>query len=330
MRVLLLSTGIGPFPNNGWGACENLVIDFAWALQQIGVEIGILHTPDLAKVLCGTVAEWKPDCVLCEYDDHIIFLEELLRQFPSLPVFYTSHYAWLSQPDHMIRDPYMYRFMKACSLAQQYPQFHLALLSEPIAKFYEMGSVSRNKIVLQPNGTRTDLIQCRAEPLFRDRALCLGKIEERKNQAILQSCDSIDFVGPVCTNAFSSSHYKGEWTRSQMYEHVTDYPCLVHISQAEAHPLVIGEALSAGCAILCNEISAENLPRDKPWIRIVDNSILRDMSRLSREIQEMCSLGIQCRQEIRNWAVQNLDWRLKAAQFLKQVAVAMPVPVPVA
>lgn len=323
MKVLLLSTGIGPFPNDGWGACENLVLDFAWGLQQNGVDVKILHTPDLANVLISAIAEWKPDGVVCEYDDHILFLEQTLQTYPTLPMFYTSHYAWLSQPDHVMHDSYIYRFIKTCQLAIQYPQFHLALLSEPIAHFYTMGGVPRMKLFIQPNGTRIDLIQFREQPLYRDRALCLGKIEDRKNQARLQTCETIDFVGPIDTPAFNASHphYKGTWTRSQMYEHMTEYPCLVHLSQAEAHPLVIGEALAAGCAILCNEVSAANLPRDRYWIRIVDTStVLNNPQRLQQDIREMCEIGVRFRQTIREWAVQNLDWRLKAARFLQHLS----------
>ena len=68
MKVLLLSTGIGPFPNNGWGACENLTADLAWAFQQIGVEAAVLHVPSAALETClvPTMAEFHPDVVLAE------------------------------------------------------------------------------------------------------------------------------------------------------------------------------------------------------------------------------------------------------------------------
>jgi hypothetical protein len=317
MKVLLIGTGIGPWPNNGWGACENLVADFAWALEQVGAEVRIVHEKNPKDTIEKTISEFKPDIIHCEFDDHMIALLPVLQNHPNIKTLLTMHYAMLSQPYKLAQDGYMNRFLFSCDLAQK-TSLKLAVLSKEIANaFVDLGNVSPDKLWIFPNGTRTDKIQCSETPQYSDRAVCLGKIEFRKNQARLQVCPQIDFVGPITDDTFQKTEtYKGEWTRDQMYQNLTQYPCLVLLSKAEAHPLVIGEALAAGCAVLCNEISAANLPRDKPWIRVVHDSILDSPEQLTRAVLDMCRMGCQYRQEIREWAVRNLDWRMRACSYL--------------
>ena len=317
MKVLLIGTGIGNWPNDGWGACENLVADFAWALEQVGAEVLVLHERDPMSVLEVKLQQFQPDIVHCEFDDHIIALLPVLQKYPHIKTLLTTHYAMISQPYKLIQDGYMNRFLFACDLLQKSP-LTLAAISKEIANTYvDLGNVPPEKIWIFPNGTRTDLIRCSDVPLYSDRAICLGKIELRKNQAKLQACPLIDFVGPITDPEFQRTDtYKGHWTRSQMYEELTNFPCLVLISKAEGHPLVIGEALAAGCAILCNEVSAANLPRDVPWIRVVPESILDTPAKLSTAVQEMCKIGCTYRNDIRSWALRHLDWKMRACSYL--------------
>ena len=332
MKVLLIGTGIGAWPNDGWGACENLVADFAWALEQVGARVLVLHEKDPQSCIESKIQEFQPDIVHCEFDDHILALLPVLKKYPHIKTLFTAHYAMISQPYKLVQDGYMSRFLFACDLARKTPLI-LATISKEIGNAYvDLGKAPPEKIWIFPNGTRTDKIVCSEAPLYPDRAVCLGKIELRKNQYKLQECPLIDFVGPITDTNFKETRtYKGIWTRSQMYENLTQYPCLVLISKAEGHPLVIGEALAAGCAILCNEISAANLPRDVPWIRIVPESILDTPEILTQTVQELCKVGVAHRQEIRTWAEQNLDWRMRACSYLdhllpgQRVVKAAPV-----
>ena len=320
MRVLLISTGIGVWPCDGWGACENLTADFAWALEQEGAEVKVLHTEKVEQELVPLVESFRPQVVHCQYDDHFIFLLPILQKYPEIQCLLTTHYAYLDQDIHLIQDPYMGKFIPTCQLLNV-PHFSLVALSARIAKVYhELGSVPENKIWVFPNGTRTDLIQCNPQPSL-NRAICIGKIEPRKGQELLKSCSNVDFAGPIIIEGFNvGDRYKGHWTRKQLYSELTNYACLVLMSEAEAHPLVIGEALAAGCAILCSEQASANLPRNKPWIRIVN----RDAD-FTKEITELCELACTYRQEIRAWAVENLDWRLRARTYIKRWSLTAPL-----
>jgi len=320
MRILLISTGAGPWPCDGWGACENIAADFAWALEQEGADVKVLHTEAVEKELVPLVESFRPQVVHCQYDDHFIHLIPVLQKFPDIQCLLTTHYAYLDQPYRLIQDGYMGKFIVTSQMLHA-RQVTLVALSDRIAKTYqEIGLVPAEKIWIMPNGTRTDSIYCAPLPRF-GRAICVGKIEERKGQMRLLSCPLVDFAGPITINGFpKDDRYKGEWTREQVYKSLTDYACLVLLSKAEAHPLVIGEALAAGCAILCSEEAAANLPRDVPWIRIVGSEV-----DLTKEISEMCVIGMSKRKEIRAWAVENLDWRLRARTYLKKWSVLAPL-----
>ena len=325
MKVLLISSGVGPWPNDGWGAVENIVGDFSWALQEAGATVEIFHNQEFGQSLEEKIASFLPDVVHCEYDDHLIHLIPTLQKYPTMKVLLTTHYAFLSQPYRLVQDGYMGRFLLACDLATK-SNLCLAVLSEEIASTYEsLGGVPRSKLWVFPNGTRTDQIVCRSAPAFKEKAVCVGKIEIRKNQASLQACKKIDFVGPIADTDFKvNENYKGKWTRADLYKNLTDYPCLVLLSQGEAHPLVIGEALAAGCAILCNEIAAANLPREKSWIRVLPSSNV-SVEELNRHVSELCAIGCRYRTEIRDWACKNLDWRLRAKNYLERWFAAAPV-----
>ena len=320
MRILLISTGAGPWPCDGWGACENVAADFAWALEQEGADVKVLHTEAVEKELVPLVESFRPQVVHCQYDDHFIHLIPVLQKFPDIQCLLTTHYAYLDQPYRLIQDGYMGKFIVTSQMLHA-RQVTLVALSDRIAKTYqEIGLVPAEKIWIMPNGTRTDSIYCAPLPRF-GRAICVGKIEDRKGQMRLLSCPLVDFAGPITINGFpKDDRYKGEWTREQVYKSLTDYACLVLLSKAEAHPLVIGEALAAGCAILCSEEAAANLPRDVPWIRIVGSEV-----DLTKEISEMCVIGMSKRKEIRAWAVENLDWRLRARTYLKKWSVLAPL-----
>jgi glycosyltransferase involved in cell wall biosynthesis len=318
MKVLLISSGCGEWPNNGWGACENLTADFCWALQQSGVDAQVIHSSTLQKDLIEKITSWMPDIVHCEYDDHILELQMVLNRFPSIKVIITTHYAFLSQSYKLIQDGYMYRFLMTSQLAK-HSGLILAPLSQEIAYVYtDIGGVPSEKMWIFPNGTRVDAIRCSEVPLYQDKAVCLGKIEDRKNQHLLQTIQSLDFIGPVCDDRFDATrvNYKGKWTRDELYEKLTDYSCLVLFSKAEAHPLVIGEALAAGCAIVCNQVAAANLPVEMPWICVVNDDMIKDSSKMEKVISNMCSIGIKHRKEIRAWAETNLDWRIRAKTYI--------------
>lgn len=325
MKVLLVSSGIGPWPNDGWGACENLTADFAWALQAEGLDIQVFHEEDTIGKLPQVVRDWKPDILHIEYDDHIVAIIPLLRDFPNLQILVTTHYAFLSQPYKLVQDGYMFRFLLTSDLAKL-RNVTLAVLSEEIADTYHrLGGVPKEKIWVWPNGTRVDKIQFFQTPFYPDKAICVGKIETRKNQTLLQQCPEIDFIGPISDPTFQiTQQYKGKWTRQELYDNIGQYACLVLISQAEAHPLVIGEALAAGLSIVCNEIAAANLPKNMPWIKIVDNSILKTPVELQSVVETMCRIGLESRSEIRKWAEENLDYRKRASTYCEKWNLPSP------
>lgn len=319
MKVLLVSSGIGVWPNDGWGAIENHTADLAWALEKEGIQVKVFHKENVIDNLILVVREWKPDLVHVQYDDHVVALIPILREFPSIRCLVTTQYAYISQPYKLVQDGYMLRFLLLCDLVNL-QNMNMAMVSQEVANSYHLlGNVPKDKFWIFPNGSRVDQIQFFEKPVYPMRALCVGKIETRKNQARLQACKCVDFIGPITDDTFKvNEQYKGKWNRKELYENMGKYPCLVLISKGEAHPLVIGEALGAGLSIVCNSVAAANLPKDKPWIRLVEESILDTPEELNTILESMCKIGIEFRSEIRKWAEENIDYRVRAKQYCEK------------
>ena len=106
MKVLFITPGFGPWPNDGWGACENLTYELSNELRALGNSIYIYHSPSNTG-LRGAIQEFQPDVVHCEYDDYISWMFPLKREFPHIEFRFTNHWAYLTSNN---RHTYGYQF----------------------------------------------------------------------------------------------------------------------------------------------------------------------------------------------------------------------------
>jgi glycosyltransferase involved in cell wall biosynthesis len=127
------------------------------------------------------------------------------------------------------------------------------------------------------NGASVDKIRYTDNPT--KGVLCLGKIEDRKQQWLLANlCRNrvdVDYVGPIAGTKFvpdTTQVYLGEWTREQVYQNLTDYSVLVLPSLGEAHALVIPEAIAAGLTVVVTEAASANL-HGCPSCRVIPDKI---------------------------------------------------------
>jgi len=100
----------------------------------------------------------------------------------------------------------------------------------------------------------------------------------------------------------------GEWTKDKLYENLTDYGNLVLLSEGEADPLVVKEALIAGLGVVVSECSAANLDRSKPFITIIPNHYLNDLSYVQKAIEDNRRVSVAGRTDIREYALQQFAW----------------------
>lgn len=308
-RILLVGPALMPIPTDGWGAVESVIWQQKQALEHHGIEVKILNEKGLLPAL--RAKPWKYDIVHLHYDDFAGFWNKLSYIF-RFTLITTSHYGYSAYPDRWNSN---YRHKIIPNLLKSK---NLFLLNEKIKNLYiKMGA--KGKLYVVPNGIETEKF-LRAQPTS-PRALCLGKIEPRKKQAslskILNSHKDIqcDFIGPIVDSSFSSNnintHYRGEWSREDVYKRLSQYSCLILLSDGEAHPLVVGEALAAGLSLVITEEASGNLDK-KPWIHVTS------LEESPQYIRKACIENAQYREEIIKYA-QKFSWGNIIRLYLKNI-----------
>ena len=138
----------------------------------------------------------------------------------------------------------------------------------------------------------------------------MAKIEQRKGQYKYQHIPNIDFVGNYQDSSFitQSPHYLGEWNKETLYEKMTDYGNLILLSEGEADPLVVKEALMAGLGVVLSECSAANLDKTRSFITIIPQDKLEDIVYITQAISQNREVSIMSRSEIRQYALDHFAW----------------------
>jgi hypothetical protein len=151
--------------------------------------------------------------------------------------------------------------------------------------------------------------------------LYLGKIETRKCQYKYQHNKTIDFVGNYANSAFNPNvlNYLGEWNKETLYKNLTNYANLVLLSNGEADPLVVKEALMCGLGVVISERAAANLNTELPFIDIVRNEDLDNIEKIDSIIENNRIKSIGLRYSIRKYAMDNFDWNKIIDSYLTNI-----------
>ena len=238
------------------------------------------------------------------YDDHVIIVPYLNCK----KIFYTSHFAYITHLN--FEQNYQSYFINIFKKVIQYQDKIVinAISNDIVEKYKKHGFV--NKINLICNGAREDLFKYTLNPNKKNKSVYIAKIEYRKSQYKYQSIPNIDFVGNYHDSPFnkSLSNYIGEWDKNTLYENLTEYGNLILLSEGEADPLVVKEALIAGLGVVLSECSSANLDTSKKFITIIPNNNLNDTVYVSEQIQQNREYSISNREEIRKYALENFAW----------------------
>jgi len=303
MKIILVGPGLSPIPPTGWGAVESLIWDYYENLTKLGIETIIINNSDLNQVIreCN---EGPVDAIHIMYDDYVIIAPYLVCR----NILYTSHYAYITSPDLDKKYKYYYQniFMKVIE-NQRHIKIHA--LSSQIGEVYRKHGF-KGTIRIVCNGAREDKFRFTKEPKKADRSVYVAKIETRKAQYKYQDIENIDFVGNYFNSTFFTNdpNYLGEWTKPTLYENLTDYGNLVLLSEGEADPLVVKEALIAGLGVVVSECSSANLDLSKPFITVIPNDKLDNLEYVGAKIKENRAISVSCREEIQQYAIENFAW----------------------
>lgn len=306
---VLVAPGTTSIPPKGWGAIESILWDYYTELLQQGQRIEIVNKSNHDEII--EECNHYPDSIVhIMYDDHICIVPHLKCQ----KILYTSHLAYLTHPSFTtIAEPYYEDIFKKVIEYQDLFTFHV--LSKEIEQVYQQHGYSGKSMVVR-NGARS--FRTTLTPQKGDRSIYIAKIEFRKCQYKYQYIRCIDFVGNYYDSTFESSHYLGEWDKPTLYDSLTEYGNLVLLSEAEADPLVIKEALMAGLGVVISPCCTANLDLSKDYITVIPTEKLDDLSYIWNEIEKNRSISLQKREEIIEYATY-FSWKTIIKEYVSLV-----------
>ena len=316
LHFVIIGPGIMPIPPKGWGAIEILIWDYAKTLESFGCKVTILNNSNL-NLNVREIQNIKPDVVHIQYDMYG-FLGTYIHHHTKV-VAITSHYAYLEQITKWDSDSYTKYFH--ANISQGLSNLYHFVLSEGVANIYKKFNVNPKSIILAPNGVNDISFRYSQQPLYPERSIYLGKMDPlRKRQQLFQNIESLYFVGNVGCESFNtkSERYLGEWTKEVVYEKLTHYGNLVLLSNGEADPLVIKEALVCGLGVVISNWSVANLDLDKPYITIIHENRISDLAFVESEIIKNREYSINHRDEIRQYGL-TFSWTNRVKTYLNNM-----------
>jgi len=315
MRIVLIAPGYESLPPKGWGAVESIVWDYYENLKKKGIDVYIVNTSDFNNIIlqCNKL---KPDIVHIMYDDYV----NVAPQLRCNKIYYTSHYAYITHPnfEKQFSGYFQIKFKK---VIECHKYIFINAISEDIKNVYIRYGFPSNKINVVCNGARDDLFQYKEIPEKGDHSIYIAKIEARKSQYKYQHIPNIHFVGNYQDSTFNikNKNYIGEWSKPFLYKNLTNYANLVLLSEGEADPLVVKEALIAGLGLVVNRISAANLDLTKPFITIIPDEKLNDIIYIEEKIKENREISLSHRNEIRQYALENFAWSIIVDKYIELI-----------
>lgn len=305
MKIVLIAPGYKPFPPNGWGAVESIVWDYYQNLLKRGHSVHIVNTSNPNQIIVETNAI-DTDIVHIMYDDHIVVAPFIKCS----KIYYTSHYAYITHPTFATTYSYYFKniFMKAIEY-QKY--ITINAISNHIEMVYrQYGFVGKINVLC--NGAREDCFRYSLEPSLSNKSAYVAKVEFRKGQYIYQNIPNINFIGNYHDSPFNTkvTNYLGEWDKPTLYNELTDYANLILLSDGEADPLVVKEALIAGLGLVISECACANLDLSLPFITVIPNDKRADLNYVKREIIRNKIVSLEHRTQIREYGLSKFAWNV--------------------
>jgi hypothetical protein len=111
----------------------------------------------------------------------------------------------------------------------------------------------------------------------------------------------------------------GEWSRTRIHAELTKYTNLLLLSEGEADPLVVKEALIAGLGVVVNHSSSENLDLSKNFITVIEDNKMNDLNYVKMKIEENKEISRLKREEIHEYGVEQFDISVEVKNYLEAI-----------
>jgi glycosyltransferase involved in cell wall biosynthesis len=317
MKLALIGPGIMPIPPDGWGAVESLIWDYALELEELEHEGSIINTPDWDEII-QYLNEEEYEFAHLHYDVFHPIMDRIASETNIPKIAISSHYPYIDQPHMHHRDGYDRIFEWFITNKKYY----IFCISKKDYETFKNFGVDESRLILSENGANHKRFTYRSEPTKPDRSIYLGQIYHRKKQWLYQSIDSIDYVGQnTNTTKFDPKiNYLGEWTDDYKREHLTDYASLILLSDGEnGTPLVVKEAMINGLGVVISKYAAHDLPENLPFVTVIPDEKLEDISFVEEKIKENREVSIAMRDQIRQFAIDNFSWEKLVKLYIENV-----------
>jgi glycosyltransferase involved in cell wall biosynthesis len=254
----------------------------------------------------------KPDIVHIQYDDHAHIVPHIFQHTKLVAL--TSHFGYLEQHNRWGG----YERVFSNMISPLYPNYYHFVLSEGISRVYQYHGIDSKKIYVTPNGARSDQFRYTKTPLYPNRSIIVGKIEPRKRQSELQHNMDVWFAGNRIDSNFNEFHprWLGEWSKDTLYHNLTDYGNLVLLSDGEADPLVVKEALIAGLGVVVSQWAAANLDTSLPFITVIPVDKLDDRLYVDECVKTNREISNAMRSEIKEYSAR-FDWSVLVGKYIE-------------
>jgi hypothetical protein len=303
--IVLVGPPGGNIPPRGWGACESIVWDYYCNLKSRGYKVEFISEKSKDAIInfCNSR---ECDLVHIMYDNFL----EIANKLNCKNIYGTSHYAYITHPNFEKKEiSYFNNVFRKCINVQD--KLNLIVLSKEIKDIYIKYGYNNSKIKVLQNGAREDKFKFTKHPKNINKSIYVGKIENRKSQYKYQNISNIDFAGNYYNSKFDikNKNYLGEWTKDVLYNNLTEYSNLVLLSDGEADPLVVKEALICGLGVVVSKCASANLDLNKNFIDVIEDNELDNISYVKGVIEknrEICKIE---RLNIREYGLSNFSWR---------------------
>ena len=317
MKICLVGPGIMTIPPIGWGAVEILIWEYYCELKKQNIDVTIVN-----KFRSNPREQMETNSNYCQelikeinsgnYDFIHIHYDCLFHIVPFLKckkIGLTSHYPYINNKDMMIRDGFepIFKYM----VSNPNNCLNLVLAEDDI-KFMKSHGCNESTIYKLENGIDKNKFNFTINPNNKEKTIYLGKITERKGQKKFQNLKNLHIIGP---GGYGINSWKGEWTREEVFKNLTEYGNLLLLSQGEADPLVVKEALIAGLGVVINETSGKNLEAND-FITIIPDNKLNDLSYIQEKIEENKGNALKQREKIREYGEEKFGWNNLIKNYL--------------
>jgi glycosyltransferase involved in cell wall biosynthesis len=313
MKIGLIAHGALSIPPTGWGAVEVTIWWKKQYLERLGHSVDIANTRSIHDVI-HVANRLRYDFVHCHSEFFVLECIAHLRR----PFAITSHCGGLHRYNPEATDRhggFHYLFEDTLRAPAN------IVLSDHIRDLYlRSGYTNLLRVLRNP----VEAENFRVAPQGNGRAICLGLVCPRKRQGwlaeIARDRVSVDFVGPRGTDRdtgfaeHATAKYLGVWDKTTLYEQLTSYSCLVLLSESEAAPKVVLEALAAGVSVVISEACAANLT-DEDFITVIpDGETRQDV--IAHAIQTAIDRNASQRDRIRQYAMERFDFAVVINEYV--------------